>query len=119
MKQITCPHCADTYPDFDVAHVCSRGPYAPKIKPKMNIQTVAENLRATIAGKEQLVAHYREVAANQGNALDNVNTVFAVFVQDNINELRRILKDVEQCVKKESDDSWITNPDRIDRKSVV
>jgi len=36
MKQITCPHCADTYPDFDVAHVCSKGPYAPKIKPKMN-----------------------------------------------------------------------------------
>ncbi len=36
MKQITCPHCADTYPDFDVAHVCSRGPYAPKLKPKMN-----------------------------------------------------------------------------------
>ena len=36
MKQITCPHCGDTYPDFDVAHVCSRGPYAPKLKPKMN-----------------------------------------------------------------------------------
>jgi hypothetical protein len=36
MNQITCPHCADTYPDFDVAHVCSRGPYAPKLKPKTN-----------------------------------------------------------------------------------
>ena len=36
MKQITCPHCADTYPDFDVAHVCSKGPYAPRLKPKMN-----------------------------------------------------------------------------------
>ena len=36
MKQITCPHCADTYPDFDVAHVCSKGPYAPKLKPTMN-----------------------------------------------------------------------------------
>ena len=36
MKQITCPHCADTYPDFDVAHVCSKGPYAPKLKSKMN-----------------------------------------------------------------------------------
>lgn len=63
----------------------------------MNIQTVAENLKNTIAGKERLVAHYREVVANQGNALDNVNTVFAVFVQDNINELQRILQDVEQC----------------------
>ena len=36
MKQITCPHCGDTYPDFDVAHVCSKGPYAPKLKSKMN-----------------------------------------------------------------------------------
>ena len=36
MKQITCLHCSDTYPDFDVAHVCSKGPYAPKLKPKMN-----------------------------------------------------------------------------------
>ena len=36
MKQITCPHCGDTYPDFDVAHVCSNGPYAPRLKPKMN-----------------------------------------------------------------------------------
>jgi hypothetical protein len=36
MKQITCPHCGDTYPDFDVAHVCSSGPYAPRLKPQMN-----------------------------------------------------------------------------------
>ena len=51
MKQITCPFCGDTYPDFDVAHVCSKGPYAiklgpyaPKLKPKMNerIKELAE-----------------------------------------------------------------------------
>ena len=44
MKQITCPHCGDTYPDFDVAHVCSKGLYAPKLKPKMNerIKELAE-----------------------------------------------------------------------------
>ena len=44
MKQITCPHCGDTYPDFDVAHVCSKGPYAPKLKSKMNerIKELAE-----------------------------------------------------------------------------
>ena len=35
MKQITCPHCADTYPDFDVAHVCSKGLYAPELKRKL------------------------------------------------------------------------------------
>ena len=39
-----CPHCRDTYPDFDVAHVCSRGPYAPKLKLKKNerIKLLAE-----------------------------------------------------------------------------
>ena len=36
MKLIACPHCGDTYPDFDVAHMCSRGPYAPQLKPRMN-----------------------------------------------------------------------------------
>jgi hypothetical protein len=78
----------------------------------MNIHTVAENLRNTIAGKEQLVAHYREVAANQGTP-GNINFVMATFVQDNIDELKRILQDVEVCAKQESDDSWITNPDRM------
>ena len=68
----------------------------------MNIETVAENLRNTIAGKELLVAHYRKVAANQGNALDNINTAFAGFVQNNVDELRQILKDVEQCIGAES-----------------
>ena len=35
-KRFVCQHCAGTYPDFDVAHVCSRGPYAPKLKLKKN-----------------------------------------------------------------------------------
>jgi len=29
--RITCMHCGDSYPDFDVAHVCSSGQYAPKL----------------------------------------------------------------------------------------
>ena len=35
-KRFDCQHCQPTYPDFDVAHVCSRGPYAPKLKLKKN-----------------------------------------------------------------------------------
>ena len=51
MKQITCNFCGDTYPDFDVAHVCSRGPYAPRLKPKMNerIKELAEQAGFTVA----------------------------------------------------------------------
>ena len=53
MKQITCPHCADTYPDFDVAHVCSQGPYAVKLKPQMNtrIQALIEQVGTDVSGK--------------------------------------------------------------------
>lgn len=51
MKQLTCPHCADTYPDFDVAHVCSRGPYAPRLKPQVNerIKQLAEKATVFVA----------------------------------------------------------------------
>lgn len=31
MNTITCQFCGDTYPGFDVAHVCSKGPYAYKM----------------------------------------------------------------------------------------
>ena len=65
---------------------------------EMNIETVAENLRNTIAGKEMLAAHYLEIARNQGNALGNINAIMSGFVQDNVDELKRILADVEQCI---------------------
>ena len=44
MTQITCPHCGDTYTYVDAAHLCSRGPYAPKPMPTMNerIRELAE-----------------------------------------------------------------------------
>lgn len=53
MKQITCPHCGDTYPDFDVAHVCSQGPYAVKLKSQTNtrIQALIEQVGTDVSGK--------------------------------------------------------------------
>ena len=56
MKQITCPHCADTYPDFDVAHVCSKGPYALKLKPNMNEKLKEIAIKAQV---EHCVSHVR------------------------------------------------------------
>ena len=29
MEMITCKFCGDSFPSFDVAHVCSKGRYAP------------------------------------------------------------------------------------------
>ena len=56
----------------------------------MNIQTVATNLRNTIAGKEQLLAEY-----------ETKNILLAGVLRVNIDELKRILQDVEQCLPKE------------------
>ena len=39
----TCNHCGDTFPDFDVAHVCSKGQYAPKL-PAPNLRKAAQEL---------------------------------------------------------------------------
>ena len=56
MKLIACPHCGDTYPDFDVAHMCSRGPYAPQLKPRMNerIQQLALQVYGTQATEQEI-----------------------------------------------------------------
>lgn len=72
----------------------------------MNIQTVAQNLRNTIAGKKAMLAGLRKDESAGYYVLSNM-------LEINIEELEKILKDVEQCAKQASDDSWITNPDRM------
>jgi hypothetical protein len=68
----------------------------------MDIQTVADNLRKTIAGKnEMLYAVQRErtmagLRDGEGIALQTT----AQFLAINIGELERILTDVEQCIEK-------------------
>jgi hypothetical protein len=56
----------------------------------MNIQTVAENLRNTIKGKEEMLT-----MLNSRRVIDNVAIKFLTI---NIDELKRILQDVEQCI---------------------
>jgi len=78
----------------------------------MNIQTVAENLRNTIAGKEKYLAEWNN--ADLTETADRIHRACTVgMLENNIDELKRILQDVEQCAKQASDDSWITNPDRM------
>ena len=78
----------------------------------MNIQTVAENLRNTIAGKEKYLAglcNYRGINDSAAMYSEGIRAMLEL----NIDELKRVLQDVEQCAKQASDDSWITNPDRM------
>jgi hypothetical protein len=68
----------------------------------MNIQTVRDNLKNTIAGKEAYLARL-------GNTRDmNDGAAMAVeatrdMLEINLTELKRILGDVEQCIPAETD----------------
>jgi hypothetical protein len=62
----------------------------------MNIQTVATNLRATIAGKEMLLETYK----NPSILTKPIRETMAHMLEININELKRILQDIEQCIPK-------------------
>jgi hypothetical protein len=62
----------------------------------MNIQTVAENLRKTIAGKEIQLAQW-EAARSWKNADQQFVNETVQYLKINIDELKRILEDVEQC----------------------
>jgi hypothetical protein len=78
----------------------------------MNIETVASNLRTTIAGKvkHQVELEYALTLATTGERMALIATL--EYLKINIDELKRILQDVEQCVAKEVEQSWRDNPDR-------
>lgn len=65
----------------------------------MNIQTIRDNLKTTIAGKENyLLAIQQErtfVGLRDGESLALETT--ARFLKINIDELKNILQDVESC----------------------
>ena len=100
----------------------------------MNIQTVVENLRNTIAGKvkHEVELEYALSLATSGERMALTATL--AYLQVNIGELKCILQDVEQCVleyddlktdlkeangrvrqleRENSDMSWEINPDRM------
>jgi hypothetical protein len=66
----------------------------------MNIQTVADNLRRTIAGKEKYLAECKD-ALDKGITSTGVHIAVDTtreFLEINIGELKRILKDVQSCI---------------------
>jgi hypothetical protein len=63
----------------------------------MNIQTVATNLKNTIAGKEMLLETYK----NPSILTKSIRETMTHMLEININELKRILQDVESCIKEE------------------
>ena len=84
----------------------------------MNIYTVRDNLKNTIACKEKHLAGLQECIRGL-EALDDQGdtwfraTVTVEFLAINIDELKKILADVEKCCEKETYNSWKDNPDRM------
>lgn len=67
----------------------------------MNLQIVVENLRNTIKGKERylsLLGNTRDMDIGAAMASEATRAMLEI----NIDELHRILKDVEQCIEKKT-----------------
>ena len=79
----------------------------------MNIQTVAENLRNTIAGKEKYLEEVRKARSLASREEDHALFATQEFLKININELNRILDDLVECEVKGIEQSWRDNPDRM------
>ena len=79
----------------------------------MNLSTVAANLRNTIAGKEKMLADLRYQSTLMARAEEIVAKATIKFLEINIDELKKILADVEQCVEKDVEQSWRESPDRM------
>ena len=80
---------------------------------KMNIHTVRDNLIKTIAGKEKALEEYRKARELASREEDHALYATQEFLKINIDELKRILADVEKCCEKATYDSWRENPDRM------
>lgn len=74
----------------------------------MNIYTIRDNLKTTIAGKEKMLAEYRNARENNALAQTPDAAIYATvaFLEINLAELKRILQDVEQCEQFNHYEKW-------------
>jgi hypothetical protein len=79
----------------------------------MNIYTVRDNLKNTIVGKEFLLSKMQNGTESQDPVDRSVSKATQSFLTINIDELKRILEDVEQCCTQATEQSWRDNPDRM------
>jgi hypothetical protein len=78
----------------------------------MNIHTLRDNLKRTIAGKELLLGDYTHMRDTLPKSTDAYEKLYAgwhatvAMLELNIGELRRILADVEVCCEQAVALSW-------------
>ena len=78
----------------------------------MNIYTVRDNLKKTIEGKEKYLVEQKENLQSEDPHVRMMAYPVSKMLELNINELKVILFDVEQCCQQHSLMSWEQNPDR-------
>lgn len=66
----------------------------------MNVYQLRDNLKNTIENKQEVLA-------------DISDDLVVQFLNVNIDELERILVDVEICCEQSTRASWISNPERM------
>ena len=79
----------------------------------MNIYTVRDNLKNTIAGKEEVLEEYQKVLPDTDGASQRVLATTIRFLEINIDELKKILTDIEVCCTQYSELGWQVNPERM------
>ena len=70
----------------------------------MNVYQLRDTLKNKIKNKRDLAF---------GDGVDPLHPVVVQFLKLNIDELERILVDVEICCKQSTRESWISNPERM------
>ena len=74
----------------------------------MNIYTLRDNLKKTIEGKQA----YLEAFKADDHEYKVVRESMIQYIEINLEELRKILADVEVCCKQAVEDSWKGSADR-------
>ncbi len=79
----------------------------------MNIYTVRDNLKNTIAGKEAYLARENENRKSNDPSVRLMASTIVRMLEINIDELKRILVDVEKCCEQHNEMGWALNPERM------
>ncbi len=79
----------------------------------VNIHQVVANLKTTIAAKEAYLEEIRQARTLAAREEDHALYATQEFLKINIQELKVILYDVEQCAEQFSLMSWQINPERM------
>lgn len=78
----------------------------------MNIETIRDSLKRTIAGKEAYIEQLYEKADLAVFPQNLAYKAMYEMLEINIGELKRILTDVEVCMNTQAANSWAGSVDR-------